>query len=98
MGGLWKVPAGGGTPELITDALPMPGGVAVGADGTVYVTTCAVCPGGWRRRELHAQRCDIPASGGAIAGGRSSSIDEGRAATPGPCYRTVRVPDIPACR
>jgi len=45
MGGLWKVPAGGGTPELITDALPMPGGVAVGADGTVYVTTCAVCPG-----------------------------------------------------
>jgi sugar lactone lactonase YvrE len=46
MGGLWKVPAGGGTPELITDALPMPGGVAVGADGTVYVSTCAVCPGG----------------------------------------------------
>jgi hypothetical protein len=46
MGGLWKVPAGGGTPELITDALPMPGGVAVGADGTVYVSTCAVCQGG----------------------------------------------------
>lgn len=46
MGGLWKVPAGGGTPELITDALPMPGGVAVGTDGTVYVSTCAVCPGG----------------------------------------------------
>lgn len=46
VGGLWKVPAGGGTPELITDALPMPGGVAVGSDGTVYVSTCAVCPGG----------------------------------------------------
>jgi len=46
MGGLWKVPAGGGTPELITDALPAPGGVSVGADGTVYVTTCALCTDG----------------------------------------------------
>ncbi|MET0773593.1 MAG: ScyD/ScyE family protein [Candidatus Limnocylindrales bacterium] len=46
MGGLWKVPAGGGTPELIATGLPMPGGVAVGGDGTVYVTTCAVCPNG----------------------------------------------------
>ncbi len=46
MGGLWKVPAGGGTPELITDALPAPGGVSVGTDGTVYVTTCALCADG----------------------------------------------------
>lgn len=46
MGGLWKVPAGGGTPELITDALPAPGGVNVAADGTVYVTTCTLCADG----------------------------------------------------
>lgn len=46
VGGLWRVPAGGGTPELISDALPMLGGVAVGADGTVYVSTCAMCPPG----------------------------------------------------
>lgn len=45
-GALLKVPAGGGTPELVSSGLPMPGGVAVAADGTVYVTTCAVCPGG----------------------------------------------------
>jgi hypothetical protein len=43
-GGLWKVPPGGGTPELITsEGLPMPGGMAVAADGTIYVSTCAVC-------------------------------------------------------
>jgi hypothetical protein len=46
MGGLWKVPAGGGDPELlVSDGLPMPGGLAVADDGTVYVSTCAVCPG-----------------------------------------------------
>jgi sugar lactone lactonase YvrE len=46
-GGLWRVPAGGGTPELlVSKGLPMPGGIAVGSDGTVYVSTCAVCPGG----------------------------------------------------
>lgn len=46
-GGLWKVPAGGGTPELIvSDGLVMPGGMAVAEDGTVYVSTCAVCVGG----------------------------------------------------
>jgi hypothetical protein len=46
-GGLWRVPAGGGTPELlVSQGLPMPGGIAVGSDGTVYVSTCAVCPGG----------------------------------------------------
>jgi hypothetical protein len=46
-GGLWKVPAGGGTPELlVSQGLPMPGGLAVADDGTVYVSTCAVCPDG----------------------------------------------------
>lgn len=45
-GALLKVPAGGGTPELVSSGLPMPGGVAVASDGTVYVSTCAVCPGG----------------------------------------------------
>jgi hypothetical protein len=44
-GALWRVPAGGGDPELITaEGLPFPGGLAVGADGTVYVSTCASCP------------------------------------------------------
>ena len=47
MGGLWKVPPGGGTAELITsDGLPMPGGLAVSDDGTVYVSTCTGCPPG----------------------------------------------------
>jgi sugar lactone lactonase YvrE len=46
-GGLWRIPAGGGTPELlVSQGLPMPGGIAVASDGTVFVTTCAVCPGG----------------------------------------------------
>jgi hypothetical protein len=44
MGGLWKVPAGGGDPELIaSEGLVFPGGVAVADDGTVYVTTCTSC-------------------------------------------------------
>ena len=43
-GGLWKVPAGGGTPELIvSEGLVMPGGMAVAEDGTLFVSTCAVC-------------------------------------------------------
>lgn len=47
MGGLWKVPAGGGAAELIvSDGLPMPGGMAVAEDGTVYVSTCTGCPPG----------------------------------------------------
>lgn len=47
MGGLWKVPPGGGSPELIaTDGLVMPGGMAIGGDGTLYISTCAVCAGG----------------------------------------------------
>jgi len=46
-GGLWKVPAGGGTPELIvSEGLVMPGGMAVAEDGTLYVSTCAVCVNG----------------------------------------------------
>lgn len=47
MGGLWKVPAGGGTPELVTaEGLPMPGGMGIAADGTIYISTCAACPAG----------------------------------------------------
>ncbi len=47
MGGLWQVPAGGGSAELITsDGLPMPGGMAIAEDGTVYVSTCTGCPPG----------------------------------------------------
>lgn len=43
-GGLWKVPAGGGTPELVTaDGLVMPGGMAIDKDGAIYISTCAVC-------------------------------------------------------
>lgn len=46
-GGLWRVPSGGGEPELVTaEGLPFPGGVAVGDDGTVYVSTCGSCPPG----------------------------------------------------
>jgi sugar lactone lactonase YvrE len=45
-GGLWKVPAGGGDAELVTNELVMPGGMAVAEDGTVLVSTCAICPGG----------------------------------------------------
>lgn len=46
MGGLWMVPAGGGDAELIaSDGLIMPGGMAVADDGTIYVSTCTVCPG-----------------------------------------------------
>jgi sugar lactone lactonase YvrE len=45
-GGLWAVPPGGGTPELLATGLPMPGGIAVGPDGTIYASICAVCPNG----------------------------------------------------
>lgn len=45
-GGLWSVPPGGGEPELLATGLPMPGGIAVGPDGTVYASICAVCPNG----------------------------------------------------
>ena len=44
-GGLWKVPPDGGTPERIeVEGLVMPGGMAVADDGTIYISTCAVCP------------------------------------------------------
>jgi hypothetical protein len=44
-GGLWRVPAAGGDPELlVSEGLVMPGGMAVADDGTLYVSTCAVCP------------------------------------------------------
>jgi sugar lactone lactonase YvrE len=43
-GGLWRVPPGGGTPERIeVEGLVMPGGLAVADDGTIYISTCAVC-------------------------------------------------------
>lgn len=47
MGGLWAVPPGGGDAELIaSEGLAMPGGMAIADDGSVYVSTCSVCPGG----------------------------------------------------
>jgi hypothetical protein len=47
MGALWAVPAGGGTPEmLLSEGLPMPGGLAVADDGTIYISTCTGCPPG----------------------------------------------------
>jgi hypothetical protein len=46
-GGLWRVPAGGGEPELVTsEGIPFPGGLAVADDGTVYISTCGSCPPG----------------------------------------------------
>jgi sugar lactone lactonase YvrE len=46
-GGLLSVPAGGGDPTLVaTDGLVAPGGVAVGADGAVYVSNGSVMPNG----------------------------------------------------
>jgi sugar lactone lactonase YvrE len=43
-GGLWSVPPGGGDATLLSTDLMMPGGVAVGEDGTIYVTTGASIP------------------------------------------------------
>jgi sugar lactone lactonase YvrE len=46
-GGLWSVPPGGGEPTLLaSDGLLAPGGVTVGPDGTVYLSTGAVMPNG----------------------------------------------------
>jgi len=42
-GGLWRVPPGGGTPQLLTTDLILPGGIAVAPDGSLYVGTCAPC-------------------------------------------------------
>ncbi len=47
MGALWSVPAGGGDAELlVSEGLPMPGGLAVADDGTIYISTCTGCPPG----------------------------------------------------
>ena len=46
-GALLRVPAGGGQPTLVTsDGLMAAGAVAVSDDGTVYVTTGSLAPGG----------------------------------------------------
>jgi hypothetical protein len=46
IGGLWRVPAGGGDPELLSDSLAMPGGMAINDAGVVHISTCASCPPG----------------------------------------------------
>jgi hypothetical protein len=43
-GGLLSVPPGGGEPTLLSTDLMMPGGIAVGEDGTIHVTTGASIP------------------------------------------------------
>ena len=44
-GGLWRVPPGGGAAvPLLTAPLFLPGGMAIGRDGSMYVSTCAPCP------------------------------------------------------
>jgi hypothetical protein len=43
-GGLWSVPFGGGEATLLSTDLVMPGGIAVGRDGTLYVTTGTSMP------------------------------------------------------
>ncbi len=46
-GALVSIPAGGGAASVVaSDGLMMPGGVAVGADGTVYVANGSQMPGG----------------------------------------------------
>lgn len=46
LGGLFRIPPGGGTPvELAPGELVLPGGVDVGKDGTVYVTAPVFGPG-----------------------------------------------------
>ena len=47
-GSLWAIPPGGGAPALVLGggALFAPGGLAVGGDGTVYVSDCGICAGG----------------------------------------------------
>jgi hypothetical protein len=58
-GGLWKVPPGGGTPELLdSEGLTLPGGMALSEDGTLYISDCSICPG----------------SGGPMGAGRLVSV------------------------
>jgi hypothetical protein len=58
-GGLWKVPPGGGEPELLdNEGLTLPGGMAMAEDGTLYISDCSICPG----------------EGGPIGGGRLVSV------------------------
>jgi hypothetical protein len=45
-GGLWSVPPGGGEATLLSTDLMMPGGIAVGEDGTIFVSTGASIPNG----------------------------------------------------
>ena len=46
-GGLWKIPPGGGDPEMLNvEGLVMPGGIAVADDGSLYITNCSACPAG----------------------------------------------------
>ena len=45
-GALYRVPPGGGTPELINVPLVAPGGLAVAKDGTIYVTNFSTSPTG----------------------------------------------------
>jgi hypothetical protein len=42
-GGIWRVPPGGGTPQLLTTSVDSPGGIAAAWDGSLYVTTCSSC-------------------------------------------------------
>ncbi len=46
-GGLWRVPAGGGTPvQIASEGLTAPGGIEVAPDGTIYVSTLTPRSGG----------------------------------------------------
>jgi hypothetical protein len=42
-GGVLRVPPGGGTAQLLTTSVMLPGGIAVGPNGSLYVSTCAPC-------------------------------------------------------
>jgi hypothetical protein len=45
-GALWAVPPGGGAPQAVVldnPAFFAPGGMDIGADGSVYVSLCTVC-------------------------------------------------------
>jgi hypothetical protein len=42
-GGIWRVSPGGGTKQLLTTSVISPGGIAVGRDGSLDVSTCADC-------------------------------------------------------